>query len=417
MKSRWIPSLLVLSITSLVCLLALEATVRIVEPKNVFRENFERLDPVFHHRFVPNASGWSKSREFKVSFSINAIGLRDREISRNKAEGTKRVLMLGDSFTEGQGVEAKDAFPARVQALVDAAGLSTRWEVLNAGEQSYSPLLEYLLLEKQLIDLEPDLVILNLDLSDVWDDIQYTKRATFNASGKPVAVRAEPVTFDASGKPVDVHAEPETKLRPWYVEAIYSLEDFMKEHIRLYNFLRSRIAWRLMARLDASGDVRVDKYAMIRDGYHGDGSDWSLAFGYIERIRDLLTVRGVPLWLTVYPYGHQISPREWNDGRVDWSFEQNRVYTTAPQKQVEELGRSRGISVINMTDDFLERSKKEFPLYFAYDGHFLPAGHAVAAEAIFRELLPFLRQAEAPTKTPIYPGTSGKDRPDRNPDP
>ena len=53
-------------------------------------------------------------------------------------------------------------------------------------------------------------------------------------------------------------------------------------------------------------------------------------------------VRGVPLWLTVYPYGHQISPREWNDGRVDWSFEQNRVYTTAPQKQVEELGRSRG---------------------------------------------------------------------------
>ena len=79
---------------------------------------------------------------------------------------------------------------------------------------------------------------------------------TFDASGKPAAVRAEPVTFDASGKPVDVHAEPETKLGPWYVEAIYSLKDFMKEHIRLYNFLRRRIAWRLMARPDASGDVR-----------------------------------------------------------------------------------------------------------------------------------------------------------------
>jgi len=90
-------------------------------------------------------------------------------------------------------------------------------------------------------------------------------------------------------------------------------------------------------------------------------------------------------------------------GRVDWSLEQNRVYTRAPQKQVEELGRSRGISVINMTDDFLERSKKEFPLYFAYDGHFLPADHAVAAEAIFRELLPFLRQAEAPTKNADLP--------------
>ncbi len=49
-----------------------------------------------------------------------------------------------------------------------------------------------------------------------------------------------------------------------------------------------------------------------------------------------------------------------------------------------------------MTDDFLERSQQEFPLYFSYDGHFMPAGHAVAAEAIFRKLLPFLQQAKAP---------------------
>lgn len=390
MKSRWLPPLLILSITSLLGLLVLEAAVRIVEPKKVLREYFEQPHLVFHHRFVPNASGSHKTLEFNVSYSINAIGLREREISRNKPEGTKRVLLLGDSFTEGNGVEAKDAFPARVQALVDAAGLSTRWEVLNAGEGSYSPLLEYLLLKKQLIDLQPDLVILNLDLSDVFDDIQYTKL----------------VTVDASGEPVAVPAEPERKPGPWYVEATYGLKDFVKEHARLYNFIRRRVAPLLMARPDASGDVRVDKYAMIRDNYDPkDGSDWSLTFGYIKRIRDLLADRGVPLWLTVYPYAHQVSPREWHGGRVFWSFEQNRVYTTAPQKQVEEFGRSSGIPVINMTEDFLERSKKEFPLYFAYDGHFLPAGHAVAAEAIFRELLPFLRQAEAPlTRAGARPG-------------
>jgi lysophospholipase L1-like esterase len=379
MKSNWIPNLLVLSITSLLCLLVLEAAVRVIEPKKVLREDFERPDPVFNHRFIPNARGNYKSLEFNVSYTINSIGLRDREISRNKPEGTKRVLILGDSFTEGNGVEAKDAFPQRLQALVDAAGLSTRWEVINAGEGSYSPLLEYLLLKKQLIDLEPNLVILALDLSDAYDDIHYTELATFDASGDPVAVRAE----------------PERKRGPWYVEATYSFKDFLKDHTRLYNFVRRRVAPLLVARPDASGDLHVDKYAMIRDGYDPtkDGG-WSLAFGYIERIRDLLAVRGVPLWLTVYPYGLQISPREWNNGRVFWSFKQNRVYTTAPQKQVDEWGRSEGIPVIDMTDDFLKRSKEEFPLYFPGDGHFLPAGHAVAAEAIFRELLPFLRQAE-----------------------
>src|SRR5262245_46924667 len=215
MKSKWIPSLLIFSVTSLLCLVALEMGVRIIEPKKVLREYFEQPDPVFHHRFVPNAIGSWKMLEFNVNYSINSIGLRDREISRNKPAGTKRVLMLGDSFTEGNGVEAKDAFPAQVQALIDAAGLSTRWEVINAGEGSYSPLLEYLLLKKQLIDLEPDLVILNLDLSDVYDDIQYTKLATFDASGEPVAVLAE----------------PERKPGPWYVEAAYSTKDFLKDKI------------------------------------------------------------------------------------------------------------------------------------------------------------------------------------------
>lgn len=385
MKSSWIPPLLILSVSSLVCLLILEGAVRLIEPRDVLRERFERNDPVFHHRFIPNTSGYWKTQEFNPHYAINSLGLRDREISKTKPKGTKRVLLLGDSFTEGNGVEVNEAFPARVQALVDNAGLSIRWEVFNAGEGSYSPLLHYLLLEKQLIDLEPDLVILNLDLSDLYDDIQYTKLATFDASGKPTAARAE----------------PERKPGPWYVQAIYSFKDFLKEHTRLYNFVRRYVAPLFAARPEASDDVRVDKYAMIRDGYDlGDGSAWSLSFGYIEMVRDLLAARGVPLWLTVYPYGHQVSPREWHKGRVFWSFEQNRVYSTAPQKQLEQLGRSRGIPVVNMTNDFLERSKTVFPLYFALDGHFLPAGHAVAAEAIFRELLPFLQQAEAPQTKP-----------------
>jgi hypothetical protein len=44
-----------------------------------------------------------------------------------------------------------------------------------------------------------------------------------------------------------------------------------------------------------------------------------------------------------------------------------------------------------MTDDFLERSKRVFPLYFPYDGHFTPAGHTVAAQALLRNLQPLLQ--------------------------
>ena len=379
MKSKWIAPVLVLIITACLSLFAAEVTVRVIEPKKILREHFEQPDPVFHHRFIPGATGTWKKPEFHVTYAINSLGLRDREISKKKPIGTKRILMLGDSFTEGNGVEAKDAFPARVQALIDGGAFSTRWQVVNAGEGSYSPLLHYLLLKKQLLSLEPDLVILNLDLSDVHDDIQYTKIASFDASGDPIAVRPE----------------PKRKPGAWYVEAAYSFKDFVKEHTRLYNFLRRHIASYFAKRPGVSSKVSDDKYAMIRDGYDiGDGGEWKLTFGYIERIHQLLAARGIPLWLSVYPYGHQVSPKEWHTGRLFWSFEQNRVYTTGPQKYVEAFGRTKNIPVINMVRAFQERSKRQFPLYFPSDGHFQPAGHAVAAEAIFQALEPFLRDAE-----------------------
>ena len=377
-KSKLLPPLIITCITIGSALLTLEVGVRIIEPKKVLREYFEHADPVFNHRFVPNSSGYYKASEFNVHYSINSLGLREREISKRKPQGSKRLLLLGDSFTEGNGVEAKDAFPAQLQALIDSMQLPSRWEVINAGEASYSPLLMYLLLKKQLIELEPDLVILNLDLSDFFDDFQYSQLATFDVNGEPLAVRPE----------------PERTRGAWHVELAYRLKDFLKENTRAYNFFRRHIVPFLAERPNASGDVRFDKYAMLRDDYaFGDGRDLALTFSYIKRIRDLLDARGIVFWLAVYPYAHQISPREWHVGRVFWGFEQNRVYSIEPQKQIEQLAQKSGIPVVNMTEDFQKRSKVEFPLYFAYDGHFTPAGHSVAARALMRSLLPVLKQA------------------------
>ena len=209
-------------------------------------------------------------------------------ISRAKPEGTGRVLLLGDSFTEGVGVEAADAFPARLQELVDHAGVQKRWEVINAGEASYSPILEYLLLKRVGLDLQPDLVILNLDLSDMYDDINYTKLAVFDASGDPIAVRPE----------------PERKRGPWYVETAYTIKDFVKENTRAWNFLRRHITsfviWNFGVRPNSSGDLRVDKYAEIRENYGGNyDQDFVLTYRYLEKMRDLLAARGCPMGFSV----------------------------------------------------------------------------------------------------------------------
>jgi hypothetical protein len=387
--------LALLSGSLLLGLFLVESVVRLIEPREVLREFFVTRDPVLHHRFIPGARGRQKTLEFDAAYAINSLGLRDEEMPLEEPFGTRRILMLGDSFTEGIGVDEKDVFSTRLQAMLDDAHLGERWRVVNAGLGSYSPLLEYLYLKNGGLDLHPDLVILNFDLSDIYDDIQYTKLAVFDGKGDPVAVRPEP---------------PREK-GAWPAEALIAVKDFVKEHTRIYNFLRRRIdVGGLRKEGDFSGNVRLDKYAMLREDVGPrDDRDWTLSYGYLIKIRDMLWARGIDFWVTVYPYGLQVSPREWGEGRLFWGFQKGRVYSTRPQRLVERFCINNDIPVINMCDEFKGISQTVYPLYYEYDGHWRPAAHEVAAEILCRSLIPYLQSHEAPGRHDSTPQIGVRD--------
>ena len=69
-----------------------------------------------------------------VEFRYNALRFRDVELGP-KPPGVRRVMVLGDSFTEGQGVKEADTYPRRLEALLNAAGAG-RWEVRNCGRRA-----------------------------------------------------------------------------------------------------------------------------------------------------------------------------------------------------------------------------------------------------------------------------------------
>ena len=99
-----------------------------------------------------------------VDVAINSKGLRDREFAYARTPGTLRILMLGDSFTEGWGVELKDTFSKRLERLYAARGVTT--EVINAGVGNYNTVMEvnYFLDEGRKYD--PDIVVLNFTFND-----------------------------------------------------------------------------------------------------------------------------------------------------------------------------------------------------------------------------------------------------------
>ena len=110
-------------------------------------------DAYRHHALVPNSYAEIRQPDFDYIQRVNALGLRGRETTVQKPAGTRRILMLGDSFTMGKGVQDNETFPVIVETLLQpqlAACGGGALEVLNGGVDSYAPVLSALQLQRDL---------------------------------------------------------------------------------------------------------------------------------------------------------------------------------------------------------------------------------------------------------------------------
>ncbi len=156
---------------------------------------FTRASAQLHHEHVPAGETIVSSSEYRASIRLNSLGLRNREVARDKPPGVFRILVLGDSFTLGLGVSDHEVFTEGLQrALAAATGGTPGIEVLNGGVVSYSPLLEYVYLKTRGMALHPDLVLLLFDVTDLTDDADYAEKAVFTPEGEPLAVDAARAT-------------------------------------------------------------------------------------------------------------------------------------------------------------------------------------------------------------------------------
>jgi lysophospholipase L1-like esterase len=103
------------------------------------------------------------SHPFAVEYRYNSLGFRDAEVGP-KREGIRRVLVLGDSFTEGQGVAESDAYPRVLERLLEAQQPGG-WEVFNCGRRGadFPKLYERF---EALLSLSPDVVVYGMVLND-----------------------------------------------------------------------------------------------------------------------------------------------------------------------------------------------------------------------------------------------------------
>ncbi len=120
----------------------------------------------------------------------NSLGFRDEEFPVQKPAGEFRVLALGDSFTYGSGVQARDAWPQVLER--DLAHGGRKVQVINCGfaAGSYAPAGYDTWMASDGLLLQPDLVVVGFCLNDMGNgnDIPMLSYQGVTTTGFPVAL-------------------------------------------------------------------------------------------------------------------------------------------------------------------------------------------------------------------------------------
>ena len=117
-------------------------------------------NPLIGYELVPHFESDRAGSMLDFRGKANSLGFRDREHAVEKPEGIFRMLVIGDSVTQGLGVKDDEAVFTSVLERELNERPDGRVEVLNFGVSGYNTQQEVETLRHKGVDYEPDLVIL-----------------------------------------------------------------------------------------------------------------------------------------------------------------------------------------------------------------------------------------------------------------
>jgi hypothetical protein len=265
------------------------------------REEIQRpariADPVYDHGFAANFDGYDLWGALRYQLITNSFGFKDGSVREVLLKPTsRRILLIGDSFTEGIGLNFEDTFAG----MLANAGQqrSDKIEFLNAGVASYSPIIYYKKI-KYLLErgLQFDEVVVFSDTSDVNDEAT----SYFCIDDDP-KYRTHCSSIEGS---------QQTAPAPLKTE-------FLRDHFAVTNRIRIYVKRYIQSRLGNRRRVINTDHTMIGWVFKGIdiakevqplGVDGGIARSLqnMGALSDMLATRNIPLTIVVYPWAPQLA--------------------------------------------------------------------------------------------------------------
>lgn len=164
---RILVSIFVFLVIFLLCFLIIEGTLRLIQkndlPNDLGKAKIEHDDAGWVNK--PNFEGMiSGENGYPISIKHNNMGFRAQDDLGPKQK--KRVLLLGDSFVYGAGLDVHETLDFALQEQ-----LGDDYEVINGGVSAFSTLQEYRLLQNLTDRISPDIVLVGVYSNDFKENI------------------------------------------------------------------------------------------------------------------------------------------------------------------------------------------------------------------------------------------------------
>jgi hypothetical protein len=246
-----------------------------------------------HQELKPSATARVECRDSKseVSFQTNSRGLRGPEPVVPKPSNTYRIVVLGDETIYAPEMPDASHFCTRLQTQLQQQS-KVQIEVVNAGIPGHCPLTELVHFKQRLMGLQPDLVLLHFDWSDVADDRQIRRLVRCDESGIPATCpNAKLATAKKKPPPQEVWRR-QFRLLDWALNAIST-------------------EWKLqVARQRAvSHDTDTNSYAWLREDHPEKNREFWLAVQPIIEVARLCRSSNCQFVLMTSPKPWQVSSK------------------------------------------------------------------------------------------------------------
>ena len=360
-----------LALFGLICgLLLAEAILTLAVPQLHRRPRVWQFDSELGWRHVPGAHGRLVSPEFDVEYRINSRGLRDSETDPSGAPG-KRLLLLGDSFAEGWGVDIEQAVSEQLEQRLSEGGIPG--EVFNFGVAGYGTDQQLLLFQRHWRAYAPDIVLLLFYGNDLWN----------NALNRGIGIERgyKPRFVLGPGNGLRLTGVPVRRTRYWDLDRDLPLD----QRVSRYAFEHWHLA--ALLRKAFSPEVSASQRRKFYIALYGTGAGadrfekaWRTTGRLLLEFDNLVRRANAKLLLVYVPAIVQIEREDWQAKVALYGMLEEEYALDKPNRRLAAAAAEHGIPFLDLSPAFLAAAVTE--TLFHRDSHWNAAGHALAADTI-----------------------------------